>query len=156
MLASTSTGEAPVDTCNCNNKAKCPLSGQCQAACFVYKATVTAPTRPAKVYYGVTEGSFKMRWYNYTKSFRNESYSTDTELSKYVWDLKRVGLEATIRWEIAQRSTPYQCGSRRCDLCITEKTIIALADPKTLLNKRMELVSCCRHRSKFTCAQALK
>ena len=29
---------------------------------------------------------------------------------------------------------------RRCDLCLTEKTIIALADPKVLLNKRTELI----------------
>ena len=50
-----------------------------------------------------------------------------------MWELKELGLDANIRWEIAQRAAPYKCGSRRCDLCITEKTIIALADPKSLL-----------------------
>ena len=156
MLAPAPTGDVPVDTCNCSSRTPCPLSGRCQAACLVYKATVTAPSRPTMVYYRSTEPPFKKRWYNHTQSFRHENYSTATELSKYVWDLKRAGLEATIRWEIAQRSTPYQCGSRRCDLCITEKTVIALADPKTLLNKRTELVSFCKHRSKFTCAEVLK
>ena len=156
MLALTPTGDAPTDTCNSSRNTICPLSGRCQAACIIYKATVIAPSRPDMIYYGSTEPPFKLRWYNHTKSFRSERYSTDTELSKYVWDLKRAGLEATIRWEIAKRSVPYQCGSRRCDLCITEKTTIALADPKTLLNKRTELVSFCRHRSKYTCAKALK
>ena len=86
----------------------------------------------------------------------HKRYNTETELSKYLWDLKDAELDATIRWEIAQRSVPYQCGSRRCDLCISEKTIIALADPESLLNKCTELVSCCRHRIKYTCAEALK
>ena len=121
----------------------------------MYKASVSTPTKPIKVYYGITEGPFKERYRNHTKSFRHMKYRADTELSKYVWDLKDAELDANIRWEIAQRSVPYQCGSRKCDLCISEKSIIALADSESLLNKRTELVSFCRHRSKFTCATAL-
>ena len=37
--------------------------------------------------------------------------------------------------------------TRKCDLCLTEKMIIARSDPKKLLNKRTELVSKCRHRN---------
>ena len=155
MWAPAPTDNAIARTCNCGAKTSCPLDGQCLTSAIVYKASVSAQTKPTKVYYGVTEGPFKDRYRSHTKPFGHMGYSADTELSKYVWDLKDAELDASIRWEIAQRSVPYQCGSRKCDLCISEKSIIALADSESLLNKRTELVSCCRHRSKFTCAKAL-
>ena len=40
--------------------------------------------------------------------------------------------------------------AKRCELCLTEKLIIAKADPKTLLNKTSEIISKCRHHNKFT------
>ena len=45
------------------------------------------------------------------------------------------------------KSHKYVCGSRKCDLCICEKLLIARGDPYVLLNKRDELVSKCRHRN---------
>ena len=39
---------------------------------------------------------------------------------------------------------------RKCDLCLCEKLLIARANPASLLNKRDELVSKCRHMNKFT------
>ena len=42
----------------------------------------------------------------------------------------------------------YKCGARRCDLCLTEKYVIAHADQEHLLNKRTESISKCRHRNK--------
>ena len=48
------------------------------------------------------------------------------------------------------KSHKYVCGSRRYDLCICEKLLIARTDPKVLLNSRDDLVSKCRHRNKFT------
>ena len=61
MLALTTTGDTPTDTCNCSRNTICPLSGRCQAACIIYKATVTAPSRPDMIYYGSTESPFKLR-----------------------------------------------------------------------------------------------
>ena len=54
-------------------------------------------------------------------------------------------------WSIEQRSSKYKCGTRRCDLCLSEKTIIAMAERSSLLNRRAEIVSTCngRHRTKF-------
>ena len=43
----------------------------------------------------------------------------------------------------------YRCGTRRCDLCITEEYIIARADQERLLNERTEFISKGRHRNKF-------
>ena len=55
-----------------------------------------------------------------------------------------------INWDIAMKVQKIVCGSRKCDLCIYEKLLIARADPNALLNKCDELVSKFWHRSKFT------
>ena len=152
VLPSTQATPAnPQRTCNCRQPQNCPLRGMCLTQCIVYKATVTAPNKPTRVYHGLTEGTFKQRFSNHKKSFTVEKYQKETELSKYMWELKGLGLEGEVRWEIAKRAAPYKCGARRCDLCLTEKMVIALADPTTMLNKRSELVSTCRHRAKFRC-----
>ena len=83
-------------------------------------------------------------------SIRNRGYEKKTELPKYVWNLKDKGEDFTIKWSVAAKAFPYTCGSKRCDLCLTEKLLIAKADQRTLLNKRFEIVSKCRHRNKFT------
>ena len=68
----------------------------------------------------------------------------------YMWKLKSEGINnPQITWKILRKAHRYQCGSRRCDLCLTEKVEIALADQNPLLNKRAEIVAVCRHRRKF-------
>ena len=44
----------------------------------------------------------------------------------------------------------YSAGAKYCDLCLTEKTIIMLADKKSCLNIRSEILRKCPHISKFT------
>ena len=97
-----------------------------------------------------SEDEFKTRYNNHTISFRNIGYEKKTELSKYVWNLKDKSEDFTIKWSVAAKASPYTCGSKRCDLCLTEKLFIAKADPRTLLSKRSEIVPKCRHRNKFT------
>ena len=72
-------------------------------------------------------------------------HNLDSELSKHIWQLKLNGTEFNLKWSIAAYATPYRCGTRRCDLCLTEKYIIARATQNSLLNKRTELISKCRH-----------
>ena len=48
------------------------------------------------VYYGTSEGEFKSRYKNYTKSFRHRESMNETELSKHVWKLKDLGLDIYI------------------------------------------------------------
>ena len=48
------------------------------------------------------------------------------------------------------KAHPYICGTRKCDLCLCEKLLIARANSACLLNKRDELISNCRHINKFT------
>ena len=75
-------------TCNCRQPQNCPLNGHCLTECVVYRASVSASNKPARHYYGLTEGPFKTRYNGHTRSFRSESYRRETELSKYVWDLQ--------------------------------------------------------------------
>ena len=56
-------------TCNCRRPDTCPLSSKCLTKCVVYKATVTAPPKPVRQYYVLTEGPFKIRYYSHTYSF---------------------------------------------------------------------------------------
>ena len=58
--------------------------------------------------------------------------------------------------EIHKKASPYQCGSKRCDLCLSEKVSIICADSDTLLNKRTELISKCYHGNKFLFAKVKK
>ena len=82
-------------------------------------------------------------------SLRNERYRSSTELSKYVWDLKNKNQPFNLKWRIKDRAQSYSNASKRCNLCLTEKFRIITANKSTSLNKRMELVSICRHASKY-------
>ena len=133
---------------NCRNKDNCPLAGSCLKTCILYRADVIK-LNETHVYYGASDGEFKYQYNNHTDSFRNQVYENKTELSKHIWQLKRNGTEFNLKWNIAAYATPYRCGTRRCDLCLPEKYIIARANQNNLLNKRTELISKCRHRNKY-------
>ena len=124
------------------------MNGNCRVKSIVYKATVSTVNK-ISVYYGASESEFKTRFNNHTKSFRHRKHENETEFSKYLWSLKYQKIDFDLSWSIAARASSYKCGTRRCDLCLTEKSIIVRAEPKGLLNKRTELISKCRHRNKF-------
>ena len=69
-------------------------------------------------------------------SFQNKGYEKKTELSKYVWELEDKGEDFTIKWSATGKNALYICGSKRCDLCLTEKLLIAKADLRALLDNR--------------------
>ena len=102
-------------TCSCRQKSDCPLNQNCLSECLVYNAVVNRST--TKNYYGTCEKSFKERYNNHTSSFRNKSHQKSTELSNYIWELKENGENYTINWLIAMKAHPYNCGTRKCDLC---------------------------------------
>ena len=130
-------------TCNCRKRESCPLSGECLATDIVYKATVVSNIGKAS-YIGLASGPFKTRYNNHTKSFRNDRYQKETELSKHIWSLKKKKLNYTINWKILRRSNTKKRKSGICNLCIDEKfEILNLKENR--LNKRTELISTCRH-----------
>ena len=102
-----------------------------------------------KSYVGLVEGDFKRRWNNHNQSFRRSEYEKSTTLSSYVWSLRDRGCDFSMKWEILKRSNPYVCGAARCSLCMAEKVMILESDKRMLLNERSEILSKCRHKSKF-------
>ena len=137
--------------CNCRNKNNCPLDNQCLTTATIYQAKVFEPGKDddPKVYVGMAESEFKTRFYNHTLSFKNKDYANKTALSKLIWDLKKTKRDYEIKWSILKQAKPYASGTRVCKLCLAEKMAILNAHKGTLLNKRSELVSKCRHENKF-------
>ena len=134
--------------CNCRDPTRCPMVGSCLEQCVIYKATVSS-SEGEKHYIGATELTFKSRFTNHKESFLKQSKSSSTTLSKHIWNLKGRGISYTIKWEIIRRCPLYKCGTRRCDLCLSEKYFILQADPDHCLNRNFELLQKCRHSNKF-------
>ena len=74
-------------TCNCRRKTDCPMDGNCLSECLIDKASAITTTN--KYYYGTCENYFKERYNNHKCSFRNKSREKNTELSKYICELKK-------------------------------------------------------------------
>ena len=137
--------------CNCRNPQNCPLEGECLSKKVLYEAIVTSDITNygEKVYKGITEPAFKERFRNHEKSFNHKKYSTETELSKEIWRIKGKNGNYNVRWRILEQYATYNPSSRRCMLCVNEKRAILHHDGPTLLNKRSEIISTCRHRLKY-------
>ena len=118
------------------------------ASSIIYNAEVKENNN-SQLYIGLTEPPFKLRYNNHTQSFKHEKHQNSTELSKHIWQLKRNKKPFTINWSIASRAQSYNSESKRCNLCLTEKLHILNAEKHSLLNKRPELISKCRHENKF-------
>lgn len=130
--------------CNCRNKRECPLKGSCLIKSIVYSAEIKT-TNTTKTYIGMTGGTFKIRYNNHKKSFKNEKYEKESELSKHIWSLKKNDTEYTIHWKIIKQVATRITTTGQCSLCLEEKLCILNANKTNLLNKRSELISKCRH-----------
>ena len=107
-----------------------------RSSIHVYKATVeTDNNRDPKIYH--------------LMSFRHEKYGNQTELSKYIWNLKRERKIFSVSLGILRKAPAYLNLSKKCDLCLTEKLMIISTNISTLLNRRFELISKCRHKNKL-------
>ena len=133
---------------NCNCRDVCPLPGDCRRSAVIYKATVKSGNE-TKLYIGSAETEIKLRLANHRHSFNESKLRNATRLSSYIHNLKDNNRLYDIKWDIVDKSTPYICGSKRCNLCLTEKYRILHSDPSTTLNARNEIVSKCRHNFKF-------
>ena len=117
LLSLTNSEEC---SCNCRNENICPIAGSCLKTCIVYRTDVIKQNE-TEIYYGTSNGEFKYRYNNHTNPFQNQDYENKTELSKHIQQLKRNEIEFNLKWSIAAYATPYRCGTRKCDLCLTEK-----------------------------------
>ena len=83
-------------SCNCKEKNRCQLEGNCPLRNIVYMATMKTETNSLN-YVGMTENDFKTRYYNHLKSLMNKRYKNETEMSKYIWNLIEKVVEHAIR-----------------------------------------------------------
>ena len=143
------TNETP-KLCNCRKPSDCPMAGNCLKESIVYQATVTTEdNKPNQTYVGLTENSFKTRYANHKASFNHPNKRMSTELSKHIWNLKDSNINFRITWKILKQAVSYNPCSKRCNLCLWEKYFIICKPHLGTLNKRNELVTSCRHASKF-------
>ena len=120
------------DKCNCQQRDKCSIPGNCLAKSVIYQAEVTThDDQEIKKYIGMTANDFKQWYRNHKKSFCNTKKANETELSKYIWNLKTKNRDFEIKWSIIKHAAAYRNGSRRCNDCLEEKLIITKVDKKT-------------------------
>ena len=149
--------------CNCKtNSVPCPLDGNCLVRSVVYKATVTTnqPNLRVKTYHGMTQESFKQRWYGHNHDFKHKD-KYGTTLSHHVWKIKDLeassqkNFEWNIQWKIKEKAPAYKPGEADCKLCLAEKFHILNERDKISLNLRSELLSKCRHKAKWKLSKLL-
>ena len=142
-----STTAKPQSSCNCRKPELCPLQGNCLQDAIIYRATVSSGEGD-RFYVGATEQTFKKRYPKHKEALAKKNSKNATSLSNYVWSLRERGITPTVRWEILKKCRPYVCGSRKCDVCLSEKALTLDSDPSTCLNKNTELMQKCRHSNK--------
>ena len=151
LKKSRATDESP-RMCNCTDRGRCPLDGGCLVRATVYQGTIQVPNGEQRKYIGLAEPDFKGRWSDHMSSCNNKQYKTKSKLSQEYWSLTDSGHQIdryqNIQFEILKKSVPYQAGSKKCNLCLWEKLVI-MKNEKSVINKRDEFVSKCRHTLKF-------
>ena len=92
--------------------------------------------------------NFQKRYPKHKDALLKKESKESTSLSTYVWSLRDLNQDPTIKWEVIRPCMPYTCGSRRCDNCLSEKLCILESD-ENCINKNTELMQKCRHSNKF-------
>ena len=130
---------------NCRARDSCPMENQCLTPQIVYRTDVSyKKDNETNFFYGLPETSFKKRYGNQKRSFIREQHKNDTELSKYIWDLKSTYKVPTFKWCIVRKILVKE-KSDFCKLCLTENYfILNNRGDKKLLNKKSEFVNKCR------------
>ena len=85
-------------TCNCINISQCPLQKRCLSDNILYQANITpsGENSETKVYYGICETTFKLKYANHKKSFNHRNPKSDTELSNTFWRIKDIKYSTNI------------------------------------------------------------
>ena len=135
--------------CNCRRKDTCPLKNKCNIENAVYMATIFPKEHKEKkkYYIGVAKGPWKLRFNNHTQSFKRRESGNSTALSQHYWELLDHKKTPVIQWEILTRTRPPENLTDKCLLCLEESTnILRFSKRDSLLNKRAEITSKCRHQ----------
>ena len=110
---------------------------RCLSNNILYQANITAlgENSETKVYYGICETTFKLRYANHKKMFNHRNCKSDTELSNEFLKIKDNKRNVIITWENLSRLQAYNRSRKRCSLCSNEKLKIALHRNNNMLNR---------------------
>ena len=98
---------------------------------------------------------FKKRYANHKRSFIHKRsiirsrYKNDTKLHVEYWNVKAGSSNPKVTWVVKNQFSAYNPRSKRCYLCLNEKLEILEDKENNLLNKKSEIISKCRHQSKY-------
>ena len=136
--------------CNCRKKNSCPLNGESLTPKVIYRADVTNDANSdQKFYFGLAETAFKERYNNHKRDVKQSKYQYNTELRKYIWNLKNNSIQYNIHWKVIHKDYG-NANLTMCKLCLTEKLwIINHINDSNMLNKKSELINKCRHLKKL-------
>ena len=145
-ILETSKTPSTENNCNCTKKNDCPLKNNCLTSTVIYNAYLTTKSdTTGKNYIGLKEGTFKQR----NTQHKSSLFGTETIQTARNYRSKDNNTDFTINWSILATAPAYSNKRKRCHLCLTEKRYLIRAKKPSLLNKRTELISKCRHENKF-------
>ena len=122
-------------TCNCINKADCPLQEKCLSKNTLYQVDISSENFQTKIYYGISETKFKTRHSNHKKSINYEKQKNDTQLSNELWKIQVSKEQPVLVWKMLGQYQSYNVNTKRCLLCLNEKLQIAIYRGNNMLNK---------------------
>ena len=97
------------------------MDNNCLTPRIIYQADVLTNLNDSKKFsIGLADTAFKERYGNHTRDFRNQHYEKSPELSKYIWRLKKKGIEYTIQWKVLSHVKGL-AKKDFCSLSLTEK-----------------------------------
>ena len=135
-----------IKNCKCRIQTSCPVGGNGEEKSVVYRAEVEdEKTSQKEGYIGLAGDTFKVRYANHMKSFRNKKYEHETCLSKYIWNKKENEENFNIKWKFIDRGTLFNPVTMRCNLCLKEKYHLIFRTDSFKINTRNEFGATCRH-----------
>ena len=131
------------------------MSSKIQQRCLcnniLYQANIAplVENSETKIYYGICETTFKLKYANHKKSFSHRNCRSDTELSNKFWRIKDNKHNTNITWEILGKHQAYNTSSKRYSLCLNEKLKVVLHRGNNMLHRRTKILNKCRHKNKY-------
>ena len=87
------------------------------------------------------------------RTIKNPSTTKTTKMIRnYRMKIKASKEEPVFVWKNLGQHQPYNVNTKWCLLCLNEKLQITIYRENSMLNKRTEIISKCRHRNKYALA----
>ena len=113
------------------------MQSKCLTLQVNYEVEATNSTdEEIKIYYDLTETTFKERYRKHKTSFNYRDCMKDTELSKYIWSVEDQNKVPQTKWGIVKKVNS-RAKLSYCKLCLFEKLfLIKSLGEQTILNTK--------------------